>query len=133
MSKKPIHPPQKFNDFTAVQSTEGHEFSGLAKGGMCETRFGRGWTVVVDQGFLGEDWVGPQILAHHLLLLCTADLYDPDYDGDQKKKGGKVSRNCEGKESLLNDKFFIGQQWRDKCVNDRLTASSIPLRACLHD
>ncbi len=55
-------------------------------------------------GFLGEDWVGPQILAHHLLLMATCDLYDKDYVGDKKEE-----RNCKEKHSLLNDKFFLGK------------------------
>ena len=49
--------------------------------------------------------MGPQILAHHLLLLATADLYDDDYEGKNKHK----SRNCPAKTSLLHDKFFIGE------------------------
>lgn len=93
-----------FNNFTAEEATDGHEFSGHSRGGLCESEYGRGYAAVVDQGFLGEHWVGPQILAHHLLLLATADLYGKDYEG-----GPKEERNCPARESLLYHKFFIGE------------------------
>ena len=32
--------------------------------------------VMFAQGFLGDAWTGPQILAHHLLLMLTSDLRD---------------------------------------------------------
>ena len=32
--------------------------------------------VTFAQGFLGDAWTGPQILAHHLLLMLTSDLRD---------------------------------------------------------
>ena len=81
----------KFNSDCKTQ-TYGHEFGGLSQGGMCEQHQGRGYTIVVDQvrqlflltfiiasyfqGFLGDAWTGPQILAHHLLLMLTSDLPD---------------------------------------------------------
>lgn len=44
---------------------------------MCEAAQGTGYAAVVDQGFLNDVWVGPQILAHHLLMMMTSDLADP--------------------------------------------------------
>ena len=108
---------------------------------MCEQRFGKGYTVIVDQvkllvqhfwkliywfiswifgnlnkikrrendhcfvkslpklmfkGFLEDAWTGPQILAHHLLLMLTSDLNDS-------------SKTCPRKESLLHPKLYPGK------------------------
>ena len=83
-------------------------------------------------GFLGSDWVGPQVLAHHILLEMTADLYLKEYHLNEQKFTLE-SRNCPTKSSLLYPEFFLGQQWRDKCINDKLTRSKIPFKECLHD
>ena len=41
---------------------------------MCEANLGKGYTVVVDQGFMNDSWTGPQILAHHLLKMLVDDI-----------------------------------------------------------
>ncbi len=79
-------------------------------------------------GFLDDGWVGPQVLSHHLLLMMTSDLYDKSYGNPRLE-----SRNCPAQTSLLYEKFFLGSQWRDECVNDKLKRSAIAYRRCLHD
>ncbi len=64
-----------FNDYSNSEGTDGHKFSGLTQGGACESSIGSGYLIVVDQGYLDDHWVGPQVLAHHILLLMTNDLY----------------------------------------------------------
>ena len=101
----------------------GHKYSGFAVGGPCESANGSGYTVIVDQGFLGEHWMGPQILAHHLLLMLTSDLYDP-----------KDSRRyCPNENSLLHRYIKAGKQELDQCVIEKLNQSNISLRRCLQD
>ena len=41
---------------------------------MCEANIGKGFTIVVDQGFMNDVWTGPQILAHHLLKMLVDDI-----------------------------------------------------------
>ena len=41
---------------------------------MCEANIGKGYTIVVDQGFMNDVWTGPQILAHHLLKMLVDDI-----------------------------------------------------------
>merc|ERR1711945_83490 len=98
-----------FNKFSSDCKTQtyGHEFGGLSSGGMCEQRFGKGYTVIVDQGFLKDAWTGPQILAHHLLLMLTSDLPDKN-------------KHCPNQESLLYPKLDPGRQRVDQCVVDKL-------------
>ncbi len=38
------------NYYPHSQATDGHEFSGYSKGGLCEAEYGRGYATVVDQG-----------------------------------------------------------------------------------
>ena len=116
-----------FNKFDSDCKTQtfGHEFGGVSSGGMCDQSQGKGYTVVVDQvsrgcsvinlqncrskqvisvcvqGFLGDAWTGPQILAHHLLLMLTSDLRDR-------------SKTCPNKDSLLHPKLYPGQQRIDR-------------------
>jgi len=112
-----------FNQFADDCETEtyGHDFGGVSYGGMCDQRTkGEGFTVVVDQGYLKEAWTGPQILAHHLLLMLTADLPDQ-------------SKHCPAKESLLHPKLYPGQQRVDACVVDKLSRSGVSNRDCMLD
>jgi hypothetical protein len=77
-------------------------------------------------GYLGNDWVGPWVLAHHVLLLMTADLYTaPGINGRTE------ARNCNNQNSLLFDKMSINNQWRDTCVDDKIKRSFVPLRPCI--
>lgn len=101
-------------------TTTGHKYGGLTKGAMCEAHQGTGYAVVVDQGFLKEVWVGPQLLAHHLLMMLTSDLTDE-------------SKHCPEKESLLYPKLYPGKQRVDRCVADKLNRSNISKRDCLRD
>jgi len=96
------------------------KFGGVSYGGMCEVPDGRGYAVVVDQGFLKDAWTGPQILAHHLLLMLTSDLPDK-------------SKHCPNQESLLYPKLDPGKQRVDQCVVDKLTRSGVSLRSCMQD
>jgi len=111
-----------FNEFSedCKTTTTGHKFGGVSYGGMCEVPDGRGYAVVVDQGFLKDAWTGPQILAHHLLLMLTSDLPDK-------------SKHCPNQESLLYPKLDPGKQRVDQCVVDKLTRSGVSLRSCMQD
>jgi len=110
-----------FNTFSddCMTKTSGHEFSGVSYGGMCEQQDGLGYTEVVDQGFLGDDWTGPQILAHHLLLMLTSDLND-------------LSKTCPATESLLHPMLYPGEQRIDQCVVDKLNRSNVSERLCMN-
>jgi len=112
-----------FNKFSQDCETqvEGHEFGGLSQGGMCEQANGLGYTVVVDQGFLEDAWTGPQILAHHLLLMLTSDLHRTEV------------KTCSDKGSLLHPQLYPGQQRVDQCVVDKLNRSKVSLRTCMLD
>ena len=111
-----------FNKFDSDCKTQtyGHEFGGVSYGGMCEQADGLGYTVVVDQGFLKDAWTGPQILAHHLLLMLTSDLKDQ-------------SKTCPNIESLLHPKLYPGEQRVDQCVVDKLNRSGVSLRQCMQN
>jgi len=111
-----------FNHFSedCETTTSGHKFGGVSYGGMCEVPQGRGYGVVVDQGFLKDAWTGPQILAHHLLLMLTSDLNDR-------------SKHCPNKDSLLFPKLYPGEQRVDGCVVSKLKRSGVSRRACLRD
>jgi len=111
-----------FNHFSedCKTNTPGHTFGGISQGGMCEVNRGRGYTAVVDQGFLGDAWTGPQILAHHLLLMLTSDLPD-------RKK------TCPRQESLLFSKLLPGKQRVDACVVDKLKRSGVTNRGCMRN
>lgn len=111
-----------FNQFSedCTTTTTGHKFGGVSYGGMCEVPDGRGYAVVVDQGFLKDAWTGPQILAHHLLLMLTSDLPDQD-------------KHCPHQESLLFPKLDPGKQRVDACVVDKLSRSGVSLRPCMQD
>jgi len=112
-----------FNDFSSGQDTDGHKYSGFAVGAPCEAAYKSGYTVIVDQGFYNDVWMGPQILAHHLLLMLTADLY----------ASNDPRRYCENKYSLLSKNIKAGEQYVDQCVIDKLNLSDISLRQCLRD
>jgi len=111
-----------FNKFSSDCETQtfGHDFGGVSSGGMCEQAQGRGYTVVVDQGFLEDSWTGPQILAHHLLLMLTSDLRDS-------------SKTCPNIDSLLHPKLYPGKQRVDQCVVDKLNRSQVSNRDCMRN
>ena len=92
-------------------------------GGPCEQDQAKGYTVIVDQGFYEKTWMGPQILAHHLLLMLTSDLY-PANDS---------RRYCPNEKSLLHKFIKAGEQSIDQCVVNMLNQSNIGLRKCLLD
>ena len=112
-----------FNDYSSGQESQGHKYSGFAVGGPCEAAQKSGYAVIVDQGFKGEVWMGPQILAHHLLLMLTSDIYKPD----------DPRRYCANEESILHTFIKPGTQAIDQCVVDKLNLSNISLRPCLRD
>jgi len=112
-----------FNDFSSGQDVAGHKYSGFAVGGPCEQDQAKGYTVIVDQGFYEKTWMGPQILAHHLLLMLTSDLY-PANDS---------RRYCPNEKSLLHKFIKAGEQSIDQCVVNMLNQSNIGLRKCLLD
>ena len=111
-----------FNDFTHGESN-GHKYSGFSKGGPCEQAEKKGYAVVVDQGFKGKIWMGPQILAHHLLLMLTSDIYPVD---DPRKY-------CDNPKSLLHKFIKAGEQSVGQCIVNKLNYSDISLRACMLD
>ncbi|CAB4062547.1 unnamed protein product [Lepeophtheirus salmonis] len=117
-----------FNDYSTGldATTNGHLYSGFTKGGACELGEGKGYAVIVDQGFLGDTWVGPQILSHYLLLLLTSDLYDGSL-------GYKESKYCRTRESLLYRDIIIGSQKIDICIVDKLNRSNVSERSCMQD
>jgi len=112
-----------FNDFSTGQNTDGHKYSGFAVGAPCEAAQKSGYTVIVDQGFYGDVWMGPQILAHHLLLMLTADIYPAN---DSRKY-------CSNEYSLLHNNIKAGEQYLDQCIIDKLNESNISIRPCLLD
>jgi len=112
-----------FNDFSTGQNTDGHKYSGFANGAPCEASQASGYTVIVDQGFYGDVWMGPQILAHHLLLMLTADLFQPN----------DPRRYCNNEYSLLHKNIKAGEQYVDQCIIDMLNNSDISIRQCLLD
>ena len=123
-----------FNDFLAENATDGHQFSGFVKGAPCETHLGSGYMVMVDQGFWGEEWTGPQILAHQLLRLLTADVCVGKYCDERKintKTDWDLNCFCEEEHSLLHPYIKPGEQYLDQCVIDKLNCSDISLRECL--
>merc|ERR1712156_127873 len=61
------------NDFSTGQNTDGYKYSGFAVGAPCEASQKSGYTVIVDQGFYGDVWMGPQILAHRMLPMIQED------------------------------------------------------------
>ncbi|TRY73302.1 hypothetical protein TCAL_15784 [Tigriopus californicus] len=129
-----------YEDCFSSTST-GQEHSGIASGAACESQFGNGYAKVVDQGYLDGYWVGPQILAHHILLLLTTDLYVNGYQDtyltpeqlNQLPPLGQYPQNCPNPSSLLHSEIYSGQQWRGDCIGERLQTSRIPIRPCLHD
>jgi len=112
-----------FNDFSTGQNTEGHKYSGFAVGAPCEAAQKSGYTVIVDQGFYGDVWMGPQVLAHHMLLMLTADLY----------AANDPRRYCYNEYSLLHKNIKAGEQYVDQCIIDKLNESNISIRPCLLD
>jgi len=112
----------KFNEFSSdcKTQTNGHQYAGESFGGMCEQADGRGYAIIVDQGFLNEAWTGPQILAHHLLLMLTSDLNHP-------------SKTCPEIESLLHPQLYPGEQRVDSCVVEKLNESEVSLRDCMQN
>ena len=121
-----------FNDFVAQDSTDGHKFSGFVKGAPCETHLGSGYIVMVDQGFWGAEWTGPQILAHQLLRLLTADVC-AGLKGYAKKETVHWNTNCfcENENSLLHPYIKPGEQYLEECVIEKLNKSDISIRECL--
>ena len=124
-----------FNDFVEQNATDGHKFSGFVKGAPCESHLGSGYLVMVDQGFWGNEWTGPQILAHQLLRLLTADVCAGLKPYENKQVNTKVHWNtncfCQNEESLLHPYIKPGEQYLDQCVIDKLNKSDISLRQCL--
>ena len=128
-----------FNNFQAENATDGHKFSGFVKGAPCESHLGSGYMVMVDQGFWESEWTGPQILAHQLLRLLTADvcagLIPEDNPYSSKNANTKVHWNtncfCQNEDSLLHPYIKPGEQYLDPCVLDKLNKSNISLRECL--
>merc|ERR1711935_948520 len=112
-----------FNDFSTGQNTDGHKYSGFATGAPCEASQASGYTVIVDQGFYEDVWMGPQILAHHLLLMLTADLFQPN----------DPRRYCTNEYSLLHKNIKAGEQYIDQCIIDMLNNSDISIRQCSLD
>jgi len=111
-----------FNQFKAdcLTPVDGHQFSGENKGGICETKSGSGYSIVVDQGYLEDVWTGPQILAHHLLRMLIADL-------------PQNSKSCPATTSLLHNALYPGVQTVDQCTIDKLNESKVSLRPCMQD
>ena len=124
-----------FNDFQAENATDGHKFSGFVKGAPCENHLGSGYIVMVDQGFWGTEWTGPQVLAHQLLRLLTADVCAGLKPYADKKANERVHWNtncfCKNEDSLLHPYIKPGEQHLDQCVIDKLNKSDISLRYCL--
>eukprot|EP00095_Tigriopus_kingsejongensis_P005200 maker-scaffold408_size180710-snap-gene-0.34 protein:Tk05200 transcript:maker-scaffold408_size180710-snap-gene-0.34-mRNA-1 annotation:"-dependent receptor" len=122
-------------------SSNGQEHSGIASGAACESHLGEGYAKVVDQGYLDGYWVGPQVLAHHILLLLSTDLYVKGYRDTYLKPEElrqlpplpSLPQNCPNPSSLLHSEIYSGQQWRGDCIGERLQLSRIPIRSCLHD
>ena len=75
-------------------------------GGPCEQSEKKGYTVIVDQGFKGEIWMGPQILAHHLLLMLTSDLYSQN----------DPRRYCPEKFSILHNNINLSNKLDDHTI-----------------
>ena len=73
---------------------------------------------MVDPGFKGGVWVGPQVLAHHILDLMTSDVCAPEC-------------SCPSKDSLLYPNINAGKQRLDDCALGLLKKSSIRKRQCL--
>merc|ERR1711997_132912 len=119
-----------FNDFATQQVTDGFKYSGLLKGAPCDGWKGEGYAVVADQGYSDDVWVGPQVLAHFLLRLLTADICHTDPNGHQ---GWSHSCFCPDNASLLNPYVRPGAQYLDKCAVDKLNQSNISSRQCLRD
>jgi hypothetical protein len=69
--------------------------------------------------------MGPQVLAHHLLLMLTVDLWE----GPKPLE----SRFCPKENSLLNASIKAGKQEVDQCVIDKLNRSDVSIRQCLRD
>jgi len=105
--------------------TYGHDFGGKSRGGMCDQYKGEGYAAVVDQGYLNNAWTGPQILAHHLLLMLTSDLNDRE---EYRRYG--YEKHCPERDSLLYPKLVSGQRI-DRCVVDKLVRSGVSERECL--
>ena len=120
-----------FNDFAAQSTTDGHQFSGFVKGAPCETEHGTGYIVMVDQGFWGMEWTGPQILAHQLLRLLTADVCAGLKPYEQETIHWNTNCFCQNEDSLLHPYLKPGQQHLDQCVIDKLNKSDISIRECL--
>jgi len=110
-----------FNEFSKDCKTavNGHKYGGVNQGGMCETAEGKGYSVIVDQGYLDNVWTGPQIMAHHLLRMLIDDL-----PGD---------KTCPNKESLLHPSLYPGKQRVDDCAVAKLNKSKVSLRKCMQD
>jgi hypothetical protein len=123
-----------FNQYSADcnTSTSGHKFGGKSFGGMCEIipsqRGFTGYTEVVDQGFLDDVWIGPQIFAHHLLLMLTSDLNDRSKKCDCNM--ATCGQDC-CKDSLLHPTLRPGKQGVDYCAVDKLDRSGVSRRACM--
>lgn len=123
-----------FNDFQAQNATDGHKFSGFVKGAPCESHLGSGYLVMVDQGFWGMEWTGPQILVHQLLRLLTADVctgLKPFKRSTSKTVHWNTNCFCQNEDSLLHPYLIPGKQYLDQCAVEKLNKSDISLRECL--
>jgi len=98
-------------------------YGGVSIGGACETKEGHGYIRMVDRGFIGDGWVGPQLLAHFILRLMTSDVCA---SADDPKC------YCSSKDSLLHPRMYLGSQTLDSCALGLLNKSSISKRKCLH-
>jgi len=76
-------------------------------------------------GFYDDTWMGPQVLAHHLLLMLTIDLWESSKPLE--------SRFCPNENSILNSSVRPGKQSVDQCVIDKLNRSNVSIRDCLRD
>ena len=112
-----------FNDYSTSTQSTGHKYVSFSEGGPCEAQYGTGYAAIVDQGFYGEVWMGPQAMAHELLVMLTSDLH----------QAGDDDKFCPNDNSLLNEFIFPGQQGIDQCVVDKLNLSDIGIRTCLLD
>ncbi|XP_023326825.1 uncharacterized protein LOC111700201 [Eurytemora carolleeae] len=110
-----------FNTFSKDCKTAvyGHTYGGFSQGGMCEANIGKGYTIVVDQGFMNDVWTGPQILAHHLLKMLVDDI--------------KGEKTCPNQDSLLFAQLYPGVQKVDQCVVEKLNQSNVSQRPCMQN
>ena len=86
---------------------------------------------MVDQGFWGTEWTGPQILAHQLLRILTADVCAGRKPYAQETIHWNTNCFCANDDSLLHPYLKPGEQYLDQCVIDKLNKSDISIKKCL--